>query len=431
MMKLNSKWYKYFIGILSLGLCMVLEVHAQGRGGGGGGFGGGGGGFGGGFGGGGRGGTSANSVTRQYPASGTIPDAYFSIDPETRRVVIIAPEEAMPHFMQVLTNLDRPKPQVLINVVFVEVTRNNSLDVGLEGGWTKSIGSSAGNPTTGNGSDVLGLGGLNTISSNLSLNALGQPVSSFQSTASSVAGGNAGMFQLLNKNYQLTLRAIAQAGNAKILSRPTILARNNQPASINIGQNVPLITSVSYNGLTGTPINAFTYEPVGVILNVTPFITSDGMVEMMVAPTVSSIDPTTSIPISAGVTAPVINTRTANTVAVTPDGQTVVLGGLMQTTKLTTDTKIPLLGDIPLLGNLFKRKVRNDVQTELIIFLTPHIIPAPTQLAAVSAAERAKSTATDSLSEQELSRFLDTLPPKDAPKPGAAPTNRKSKSGKS
>lgn len=354
--------------------------------------------------------SSSTATTRTYPAQGTIGDAYFSIDPETRRVVTIADEDTSKYISQVLSNLDRPKPQVLIKVVFLEVTRTAGLDFGIEGGWTKPIG----NGITGNAADVFGLGALNsavgTNSSGLVNNAVGQPASSFSSTASSIAGGNAGLYQILGANYQATLRAIAAAGNAKVLSRPSILARNNQPAQIVVGQQVPIITSVSYNGLTGTPVNAISYENVGVILNVTPFITSDGLVEMIINPQVSSIDTTTSIPISQGVNAPVIDTRSANTVAVTPDGQTVILGGLMQDSKVKNETKIPLLGDIPILGNLFKRTVKQDSQTELMIFLTPHIIQAPSQLAALSASETQKSAAPAAFSEDELNHFLDTLP---------------------
>jgi general secretion pathway protein D len=430
MSTLSSKRHKYLIWILSLGLGAALPLQAQQRTGttgggtpgggggfGGGGFGGGGGGLGGGgTGGGARSGTSGGSTsgTRTYPANGTIPDAYFSIDPETRRVVVIAPEEAMPYVMQVLTNLDRPKPQVLIKVVFLEVTRNNALDLGVEGGWTKGIG--GGN--TGNASDVFGLSGLATAPSNLTFNAVGQPLNSFQA-AGPIASQGAGLYQILGANYQATLRAIAQTGNAKVLSRPSILARNNQPAQVFVGENVPLIQSVSYNGLNGTPINAFTYSQVGVLLNVTPFITSDGLVEMIVAPQVSQIDPTLSVPISAGVNAPVIDTRSANTVAVTPDGQTVILGGLMQNSKSVTDTKIPFLGDIPLLGNLFKRHQKTDAQTELLIFLTPYIVQQPSELAALTAAERSRGGANaelKSLSEQELNKFLDELPKKAPPK---------------
>jgi len=376
--------------LLGLAAGLVLPTYAQQRAGG--------------AGAGGRG--SSATTGRQYPSSGTIGDAYYSIDPETRRVVTIADEDTSVYISQVLSNLDRPKPQVLIKVVFLEVARNDALDFGIEGGWTRPSGS---DPIV-NAAHVFGLSGLNQSPTNTPLNPVGQPLSSFQSTASSVAGGNAGLYQVLGANYQATLRAIAQAGRAKVLSRPSILARNNQPATITVGQQVPLITSVSYSGLNGTPINAVSYQSVGVILTVTPFITSDGLVEMIVAPQVSSIDTTTSIPISQGVNAPVIDIRSASTVAVTPDGQTVILGGLMQTMNTKTETKIPLLGDIPGLGVLFKRTVKNDTQTELMIFLTPHIIQAPSQLAALSASETKRSDAPKAFDEKELDKFLDELP---------------------
>jgi type II secretion system protein D len=412
------RWYGRILLLAALSAALPLQAQQAGRTGGttggggapGGGFGGGG------FGGGGLGNNtsrtgvgSASTTSRTYPANGTIPDAYFTIDPETRRVVVIAPEEAMPYVMQVLTNLDKPKPQVLIKVVFLEITLNNALDLGLEGGWTKGIG--GGN--TGNASDVFGLGGLASATSNLQFNAVGQPINAFQA-AGPITSPGAGLYQVLGANYQVTLRAIAQAGNAKVLSRPSILARNNQPAQIVVGQQVPLITSVSYNGLNGTPINAVSYENVGVILNVTPFITSDGLVEMIVAPQVSAIDPTLSVPISAGVNAPVIDTRSANTVAVTPDGQTVILGGLIQNSKSVTDTKIPFLGDIPLLGNLFKRTQKSDSQTELIIFLTPYIVEKPSELAALTTKERARSKEMKGMSEKDLDQFLDEIHTKKA-----------------
>jgi type II secretion system protein D len=415
------------IAALVLFLSAALPLFAQPRTGGGGGGGGGGfggGGFGGGglnaIGGGNRG-ASANVTSRTYPANGTIPDAYFSIDPETRRVVVIAPQEAMDKVMEVLTNLDRPKPQVLINVVFIEVTHNDASDIGIEGGWTKGIFES----TTGNVAHVFGLSGLNQAAGTNLNNVFGQPISAFQSTASPVAGGNAGLYQILGANYQATLRLIASAGKAKVLSRPSILARNNQPAQIVVGQQVPLVTSVSYSGLNGTPINAVTYENVGVILNVTPFITSDGLVEMIINPQVSSLDTTTTVPISLGVNAPVIDTRSANTVAVTPDGQTVCLGGMMQTTKASTVTKIPVLGDIPGLGYLFRRTIKSDTQTELIIFLTPHIIQSPTQLASLEEKQKARASVPKALTEEELNKYLDGLPSAPPPQPGAAPMPKK------
>jgi len=105
-------------------------------------------------------------------------------------------------------------------------------------------------------------------------------------------------------------------------------------------------------------------------------------------------------------------------VVVTPDGQTVVIGGLMQNQKTQTESKIPLLGDIPLLGNLFKRKLKLDVKTELLIFLTPHIVAEPAQLAGMSAKQRQDTTLLPkAFSEQELNRFLEAVPSRENPPP--------------
>jgi general secretion pathway protein D len=190
-----------------------------------------------------------------------------------------------------------------------------------------------------------------------------------------------------------------------------VLARNNQPATIQIGQNVPLITNVRYDTF-GNAVNSVTYQPVGIILKVTPFITSDGMVQMIVQPSTSAIDPSLSIPISAGVSAPVIDVRSADTVVITPDGQTVVIGGLMRNDSGEIITKIPVLGDIPLLGNLFKHKTSQTEKTELMIFLTPHVVQSPTLLASMATHEQNHMLIPKSYSEQELDRFLEKVPTK-------------------
>ena len=162
----------------------------------------------------------------------------------------------------------------------------------------------------------------------------------------------------------------------------------------------------------------------------TPFITPEGLVEMILTPEISELaDKSQWVPTSSGpagtVLSPVINSRSADTVVVVPDGQTVVIGGLMENDKISSDSKIPILGDIPLIGNLFKRQAKNYTKTELIIFLTPHIVAAPEQLAKLSAGERANSVLTPkAFTEQELDRFLDTVPVKGAKTPaGNAPKN--------
>ena len=399
-----------------LAFAAVFDAGAQQRqGGGGGGFGGfGGGGFGGFGGGGGGGGRAAGGTgSRQYYGNGQVGEAVISSDPETRRLIIITDDETGAYVSQVITNLDRPKPQVLIKVVFLEVTWNNSSDIGIEGAYqNKKIGNGA----IGTFANAFGLSALSGAATGQVNNAFGQPVQSF----TPVPPG-AGLYQIMGSDYQATLRAIATAGKAEVLSRPSILARNNQPATITVGQSVPLVTNVRFDNF-GNAINSVSYQSVGIILRVTPFINADGMVEMIVQPETSELAERSQwVNIANGAQAPVINSRSADTVVVTPDRQTVIIGGLMQKAKSRSESKIPLLGDIPGLGNLFKRKARTDSKTELIIFLTPQIVAAPTQIAALTAAERSKAElAPKTFTEDELNKFLDTVPVKPA-EPVVAP----------
>jgi general secretion pathway protein D len=112
------------------------------------------------------------------------------------------------------------------------------------------------------------------------------------------------------------------------------------------------------------------------------------------------------------VNAPVIDTRTADTVVVTPDGEPVVIGGLMVNDKTSSENKIPILGDIPVIGNLFKHKTSSDTKNELMIFLTPHIVRLPSDLPALASSEQKTMLVPKTYSEQELDRFLDRLPAK-------------------
>lgn len=374
------------------------------RGTGGGGAGGGGGR---GIGGGGGGGSSS----RQYYPPGTVGEAIVTSDPDTRRLIVITDEETSQFVSQVVSNLDRPKPQVLIKVVFMEVTYRNALDFGVELGGRHSQGAEV----KGAGSTAFGSSGLGSAATGIFTNVFGIPLQSF----GSVPPG-AGVYQVVGSDFQATLHALAQAGKTEVLSRPSILTRNNQQATITLGQEVPLITSTRFDTL-GNQINNVTYQSVGIILRVTPFITADDKVEMIVTPESSALaDRSQWVPISSGsggsVAAPVINSRSADTVVVIPDGQTVVIGGLMEKAKTASDSKVPLLGDIPVLGNLFKRKLKDDSRTELIIFLTPHIVKEPGQLAGLSSREQNRPQMTPkAFTEEDLDMFLRSLPPKDKP----------------
>jgi general secretion pathway protein D len=420
-----KKIMKHFSIAVVLLFSGALVIHAQQRTTGGG-FGGGGfGGFGG-FGGGGfnnfnRSGNSSSSSSSTYNNNGTVGSAMISVDPDTHNIIVIADAETSQQISNVIANLDEPKPQVLIKVVFMEVEHDNSMDLGVEGGWANSgsINQSAGN--------VLGLSGLNSVVTNF--NALGQPMSSALTGGSSSSTlANGGFYQIATSDFQATVKAVAASGKAQILSRPSILARDGQLAQIVVGQSIYLPSGVTpgtvatTGGVSSTTING-SYQNVGIILNVTPYIGDNNLVEMIIQPQTSSVD--TSSPgqvIASGgllgtpIYAPNLNIRSADTVVVTPDAQPVVIGGLIGDTKSSSNTKVPILGDIPLLGNFFKYSSKSDDKTELLIFLTPHIVETPTQLVPLSVSERSQATTlTKSISEQELDQYLERVPMKKTP----------------
>lgn len=343
----------------------------------------------------------SRTSTADYPSATDIGEATFMSDPETRKIVVVTDDETAKYISLVVTNLDRRAPQVLIKVVFMEATYTKGMDIGVEGGVSKSIDGDA----QGSAANAFGISGLNSIVSS-NVNIFGQPVSGF-----APAPPGAGLYTVLAQDYQATLRAIATAGKTEILSRPSILARNNQQATISLGKEVPIISGTRFDSL-GNQYNTVEYRTVGIQLTVTPFITSDGMVEMIVTPTISGLADksewvTTSSGPSGAITSPVINSRSADTVVVVPNGQTVIIGGLVEKLNQRADSKIPILGDIPLLGAAFRHRVDNNSKTELLIFLTPTIVDTPGQLAAMSSSEKSQATASASaFSQSDLDRFL-------------------------
>jgi general secretion pathway protein D len=417
----SLKWTRLLGGILAFLSCAALQIHAQPRGGGGGG----GGGFGG-FGGGGffnalnnaNRNTGTGTGTGQYNNNGSVGSATIAIDPDTHNIVVIADEETSLQISNVIANLDAPQRQVLIKVVFLEVEHNNASEIGVEGGFThNSFSSFLGTNVIANGANIFGLSGLNTMATNF--NALGQSSTFPTPLSSGLSGGAGGLYQIASSDFQATLRAIAQANKVEILSRPSVLARDGQLAKIVSGQEVYLPSGVTYTtaGNATIPIINGNYTAIGIILNVTPYIGANNLIEMILQPQTSALDTSTlGQQIAAGggtpVFAPNINIRSADTVVVTPDSQTVVIGGLMYNSKSSGSSKIPLLGDIPVLGALFRSQTKSADKRELLIFLTPHIVQAPSQLAALSGSEQNHILTPKSYSEQELDRFLERVPAK-------------------
>ncbi len=319
------------------------------------------------------GGSGSNTTQRSYYTEGSIGEAIIEADSDTRSIIVITDEETNERIAEIIKNLDRPVPQVLIKVVFLEVTYHDDLDFGEEGAI--------------NASNEGRKGGI------------------FETAYGLAAESQGGFYTLLDSDLQLTVRAIAEKGKTEILSRPSVLTRNNQEAVITVGQRVPFVTDVRISD-TGLQTNTVEYEDIGIILRVTPFITQEGLVEMILAPEISTLTDQT-IQVSDTVNSPVIANRSADTVVVTPNGKTVVIGGMMEDSNTETVKKVPLLGDIPLLGMAFRRTEKSKTKTELIIFLTPYVVETPKNLLDLSKAEKGQSELIPkAFPEEELDKFI-------------------------
>lgn len=339
---------------------------------GGGTFSGGGGGFGGGFGGlfgGGRGSLSSSAQQSVADLEGQV---VVVPNDDTNSLLIMTAPKNYDRIKLILDELDRPVAQVLIKVLIAEVTHENSSDIGVE------ISNINLNATGGTGQFI----GTDSQIATPPLNApgtSGQPLNpGFGET-----GSNGGFVaRIVGSDATATLRALATDNNLDVLSRPYILTSDNQLASIIVGQSVPIPTNSRVTD-DGQVINSLTYQNVGIILNVTPHINPAGLVTLDVDSEVSALSGQT-VAITQGLGAPIIDTRSAQNEVAILDGQTIVIGGMMQDQKTQTVQKVPLLGDIPLLGLLFQRNTNDKTKTELLFFLTPHVAQRPAYLNAMS-----------------------------------------------
>ena len=273
-------------------------------------------------------------------------------DTDTNQLLVATASKYEAQVRQLLDALDRPVPQVLIKVLVAEVTHDRSDDLGAD-------------------FSVL----------NLRASGEGQGYGSqFGNTAAASSGGLA--VTVLERHVSATIHALATAGKLDVLSRPYILTSDNQEAYVLVGSEVPIITNSQITDL-GAIVNTVRYQSIGISLDVTPHINPDGLVSMDVSPQISSISDQ-SITVSTGITSPVFNQRQAESHVQIRDGETIVIGGLMQDQKTQTISKIPILGDIPYIGLIFQRDQVTKTKTELLLFLTPHVAMSPDRLQGMS-----------------------------------------------
>ncbi|SHF53687.1 type II secretion system protein D, partial [Loktanella atrilutea] len=195
------------------------------------------------------------------------------------------------------------------------------------------------------------------------LTAVGAPASVALSTGATLAASN--------NDFGLLVQALSNSSRARLLSTPSVTTLDNEPATIVVGQNVPFRTgSFATDGNTLTPFTTIERQDVGITMNVVPRITAGGVVQLVIEQEISSL-------VNGNVEGAadlVTNRRVINTTVMADNGGTVVLGGLITDDRLNSEQKVPGLGDIPVVGNLFKSRNASESRRTLFVFLRPTIL---------------------------------------------------------
>jgi general secretion pathway protein D len=297
-------------------------------------------------------------------------------DAATNSLIITAPEAVYRNLRNVIDKLDARRVQVYIESLIMEVTTNNSGSLGIE--WLNQNGSffsGTSYPTTGTG----GIANANTnIVTNASVAGGG-----LLGAGTSLAGG--GLSLGFTKKFGSILgvggllQAVAGTSGTNVLSTPNLITLDNQTASILVGQNVPVISgSIAQavtSGTTAAAYNTYNRIDVGTALKVRPQISQGGTIKLEIYQEDSSVvSSTTSTANGANSAGPTINKRTLQTTVLADDGEIVVLGGLISDNYQDANSKVPWLGDLPVIGSLFRTENKSRTKTNLMIFLRPVII---------------------------------------------------------
>jgi general secretion pathway protein D len=314
----------------------------------------------------------------------------------TNSLIITAPPDMMKTFESIIRQLDIRLAQVLVEAIIVEVSESTAQQLGVQWLFAGNGGSAPVGATnfTNIGTGVISVAGaaaqnrgldngqttvvnpdtgVSTTTTNRTNGdngvALGQLLSGVQGLAIGVA--NSGL------DWGMFVQALGSNTDTNILSTPSIMALDNQEASIHVGQEVPIITGSAASSNNNNPFQTFDRQEVGVKLDITPQINEGDAVILKLSQEVSSVAGATSTDI-------VINKRSINTSVLVESGSTIVIGGLIDDDIQESTQKIPLLGDIPLLGNLFKSQGTTKSKRNLMVFIRPTIVRDEASVAEVT-----------------------------------------------
>lgn len=274
---------------------------------------------------------------------------------DTNSIIVRGTAAQVQEIGQLIHALDVRRPQVMIEAAIVEVSGDVAERLGVQIGLGPNI------PNGGIAATSFSNGGGVSLGSVLS--AVGVPAGSALSTGLTLGAGN--------NDFGILVQALSQSTSARLLSTPSVTTLDNEPATIVVGQNVPFRTgSFATDGNTLTPFTTIERKDVGITMNVVPRITAGGVVQLTIEQEISSL-------VNANVEGAadlVTNRRVINTTVMADNRGTVVLGGLITDDRINGTSKVPGLGDIPIVGELFKTRNGRNTQRTLFVFLRPTIL---------------------------------------------------------
>lgn len=320
------------------------------------------------------------------PASG----GKIQVDARSNALVITERPSRMNDIQEIIETLDRPTEQVMIESKFIEINNRDAEDKGVDwqslAGWRLQA--------TGAGDDELGRtyqrvsGSTNTPTASstdsFSLSNTNGQTSTALNQSSSVTSLSEAIKGVTRNDtavfsadaFSLVISALEQTDDIELVSNPTVVTMNNMPASINIGEEYP-IPSYRYNDERGTfEVSNFEYKPIGINLSVTPQINSAGFINLDVKPEISTRSGVVNFGGASGAEIPIITSRKTSSKVTIKSGYTLAIGGLIQNESTTEDSKVPVLGHIPVMGRLFSSTSRQEDKRNLIVFITAKILSA-------------------------------------------------------
>ena len=321
--------------------------------------------------------SGSSSSSGNTPAAQAIAGGIIQADPATNSLIITAPEPVYRNLRDIIEKLDVRRAQVFIETLIVEVSSDTAAEFGVQ--WLNLSG--------------LDNTGTSVIGGQVFSNAGTSIVSAAQDLTTISSGFNIGVVrgkitlpgigEVTNLGF--LARALESRGNANILSTPNIMTLDNEEASAVVGQNVPFVTGSYTNTTSSTtsssvnPFQTIERKDVGITLKVKPQVSEGGAVKMRIYQEVSNV---LDKSMAAGI---ITNKRSLDTNVVVDDGQIIVLGGLVEDRASNGADKVPLLGDIPVLGTLFRSEKRTRNKTNLMVFLRPYVIRDAASASAVVA----------------------------------------------